>query len=299
MSKLSKPQRILQTNKALTQLVMLGATVDQTITAVTKAIAHLSPYDKRRVDAWRLLIKFFGGDTQIGDITAPDMLQFYDWLRGKKLKYATVSRLRVPCKQVWEWGMAAGICKFNPVEMAPLDHRKFSHKQLEVAVRRPLTQQEFEQLISFLDSHKRYRRMKFLRHTASIGYYTGMRWGDIQHMQWDSFQEGRIIVHTRKVKRRISIPIDHPALGGGRLVELLADLQFDPEMDYVFPALVYLKTQPKWGRLYRMAKIENADGFYSLRHAFVTRLKANGLQLEEIASYVGHSSIKTTMNYSH
>lgn len=285
--------------RAQTQLAMTQAVADQTFDAVITAIGYLTPHDERRKDAWKLMIEFFGADTQVGDITIPDAIAFYEWLSDKGMKYRTVERLRWPCKQLWDWCNAAGICSTNPIDAAKLDHRKFSHKQLEPHVRRALTQEEFERLVSYLDSHKIYRRKPHFRQSAAIGYYTGMRWGDVKNMKWDSFQEGHIIVHTRKVMRRIAIPINHPALGGGRLVELLADLQFDPDMDYVFPALAEAKSPLDWKRYFVRAGIKDADGFYSLRHAFVTRLKANGLTLEEIATYVGHSSTKMTMNYSH
>ena len=41
----------------------------------------------------------------------------------------------------------------------------------------------------------------------------------------------------------------------------------------------------------------NGKSFHMLRHAFVTRLSSNGLNLEDIAKHVGHSSTTTTKMY--
>jgi integrase/recombinase XerD len=64
---------------------------------------------------------------------------------------------------------------------------------------------------------------------------------------------------------------------GGRLTEF-------------YPRLTYLKEK---------AGIEKQFGLHSLRHSIATHLLLSGMPIEEIAKFLGHSSLDSTQIYTH
>ena len=49
----------------------------------------------------------------------------------------------------------------------------------------------------------------------------------------------------------------------------------------------------------RMAKIDKPVSVHTLRHCFASHLLLNGVDIRQIQEYLGHSSVETTMIYTH
>ena len=52
-------------------------------------------------------------------------------------------------------------------------------------------------------------------------------------------------------------------------------------------------------KLAEQAGIEKAISLHTLRHSIATHLLENGMKLEQIRQFLGHSSLQTTQRYTH
>jgi integrase len=286
--------------KTSAKMQKLSAKEDKTLADLIELYQMVMDVSPREGSAFKDAATFFGRTRMIKEISPLDVRAFHTHLRKRGNHYNTVVRTHTCLKKIFRWGLDSGLIKLSPVHMIPRpNHREFPQSKLEPQQRRAITPEEFKQLVDFYRDNKDWREKQYIRHAIAVGYYTGMRYRDVADLERDSFQEGKIIVHTQKTFRRISIPIDHPVLGGGALMKELEDLTFAPDQRYAFPILHKRSKCIDWIDYFTRAGIQNANGFYSLRHAFVTRLKASGLTFKEIATFTGHTSEASTWNYSH
>lgn len=154
------------------------------------------------------------------------------------------------------------------------------------------------------------------RDRAVIGliYGAGLRKGEVEGLKIDdvSFQDG--IVHVRKGKGRKErfVPITDKILGYVheyiiKYREFYQDM-FTESTDHLF---IEERGKPllEW-QLYKLLRhaIENSGiksiqkkriTLHSLRHSIATHLLQQGMELEDIALFLGHEKLDTTMIYTH
>jgi integrase len=142
---------------------------------------------------------------------------------------------------------------------------------------------------------------------VQIGWWTGLRLSDICTLEWSAFVDGDIIVHTIKRDRRVQIPMSHPAIGGGILNLVLLEMAENRTSSrFCFPdaaeAIMDVNRRSKFSVAF-MRLLNRLDiygrSFHCLRHSFVTRLAAEGIEMEAIGKLVGHAQSGTTMGYNH
>ena len=193
-----------------------------------------------------------------------------------------------------------GYCQINPAEIVKVNRRKLSHKQREGREVIPFTAEEVKQILSV-------RSPRFLRIATAISWYTGLRIVDICKLEWDSISDTHIIVWTDKRDKRVALPLDHIALGGGALKPFLDEIEktddrfcFPVEKAKIESPHSRSRTSDNFTRLIKKYGIwQKGKSFHSLRHSFVTRLADMGMSLKDIGVLVGHSNEKTTEGYSH
>ena len=156
--------------------------------------------------------------------------------------------------------------------------------------------------------------------SALLGLYTGMRLGEICALKWsDIHWESRTLSVKRtvqRIRREIKAPGDDAgtALFVGTpksvhsrrllpLPELLAEklrTLHRGQAGYVFGtekrAAEPRSVQRKFGRLMKCLRIEGAH-FHTLRHTFATRLIELGTDIKTVSTLLGHSSVRTTMEF--
>jgi site-specific recombinase XerD len=193
---------------------------------------------------------------------------------------------------------AKGWCIGDPARLVRVDKSKLTHEQKEIHPRRCFTETEIKTLLAFT-----LKEGKDFWHAAiRLSSESGLRLGDVAKLEWGSLTQepGRVIVHTDKTDARVSVPISDD------LVTWIAGHVPVSHARYLFPdqAELYLDQKRQallsvqFGRLCEKLGIEGKS-FHSLRHGFITELRKQGKEWEDIATLVGHASTETTKGYSH
>jgi len=148
----------------------------------------------------------------------------------------------------------------------------------------------------------------------AVGVYTGLRLGDAVLLEWGSIDRvtGVITVRSRKTDTETRTAV-HPYLA-----RALQEAAKRP-VGYVMPKLAKLYLSGRSGRVKLSGMISalfegvgintkfaeegkraRSDcGFHSLRHTFVTMLRANGVRLQTAKELAGHHTDRMTEHYTH
>ncbi len=204
-------------------------------------------------------------------------------------------------KSFFKFAIAAGYTQKNPVMLVAIDKSKLSHKQKEERPKVAFKRAEYDKLMR----HAPY----FFKQAIALCWWTGLRIVDVCNLEWDCFDAESdpktLTIHTQKRDVRVCLPIEDPLIGGGFLIDIMQQIDFDDPV-YCFPEQREWMSSPKsrsklslyFSRiLQRLEMYEEGKGWHSLRRSFVTRLKREGKTLEDIAIWVGHSDSKTTEKY--
>ena len=134
---------------------------------------------------------------------------------------------------------------------------------------------------------------------TTVALYTGMRFSEIARLTWGDFNFDRdeVTVRISKSSQFRVIPL-HPTLktmlitARGKPLQACFDMPSKAHTAYK----MYLR---RLESSCEAAKIENVDGWHTLRHTFASQLIMAGVDLVTVSKLLGHSNIKTTMIYSH
>ncbi|MCL4510009.1 MAG: tyrosine-type recombinase/integrase [Bacteroidetes bacterium] len=173
----------------------------------------------------------------------------------------------------------------------------------------PLFISEIE-LASILESLQGDGRTKQdMRDLFTLAFYTGLRLSELLNLEWNDVSMAERIIKvantetfTTKSKRERIIPLNQTAL------EMLKKRQpkvFSlDEKNYVFqkhPGLRYERdfVSKQFKKAVRATELNGNLHFHSLRHSFASNLVQRGVPIVAVKELLGHSSIATTMIYSH
>lgn len=214
---------------------------------------------------------------------------------------------------VYPWGLI----KQNPmlyVKIPKYEERPTTKKDLKI-----ISLEDFDHMLEITpEGHPFYIPL-------NIGFYTGMRVGEVCGLTWDNvdFSNGTITVEKQMVKNDGAWVYGTPKTSSSNRTifigqTLLAILKKHKKQQ--------LENRMKYGKLYidsnavctkeygelvtpsvvkwNTRRISNAlslsFNFHSLRHTHATLLLENGAKMKEISERLGHSRISITMDtYSH
>lgn len=214
---------------------------------------------------------------------------------------------------VYPWGLI----KQNPmlyVKIPKYEERPTTKKDLKI-----ISLEDFDHMLEITpEGHPFYIPL-------NIGFYTGMRVGEVCGLTWDNvdFSNGTITVEKQMVKNDGAWVYGTPKTSSSNRTifigqTLLAILKKHKKQQ--------LENRMKYGKLYidsnavctkeygelvtpsvvkwNTRRISNAlslsFNFHSLRHTHATLLLENGAKMKEISDRLGHSRISITMDtYSH
>ncbi len=145
----------------------------------------------------------------------------------------------------------------------------------------------------------------------NIAYGCGLRVGEMVKLNKKDIdlQENRLIVESGKNNKRRIVPIANQIVIELKL--FLKEVE-NREMKPVFLNIENRRMQQgsfnlilkklidrtNFGKRFKPAEL-NKIGMHTLRHSIATHLLENGMKLEQVQTFLGHSNIETTEVYTH
>lgn len=247
------------------------------------------------------------GIYQLQHITAVEISNFYEYIENRestrtkeKLKLKSVYDIMRCIQTFLGYALDLGKMKTNPAS-----HLKFSYPDEDVE-RQIFTQAEIQQLYRVTQTEQE----KAILH---MGYGCGLRVQEISDLNKEDLRltENLIIVKKGKNSKRRLVPINE---------------KVSEELNFFLSSEEVLKgngnavfTHSKGGRMkqWTLNKLLkklilrtdfgkelsseelNKIGIHSLRHSIATHLLQNGMKLEQVQQFLGHSHIESTEVYTH
>ncbi|MBL7888011.1 MAG: tyrosine-type recombinase/integrase [Bacteroidia bacterium] len=177
-----------------------------------------------------------------------------------------------------------------------------------------ITQEEIEQLYKACESGNPWLEKYDLRDKAMLAvlYGCGLRRNEAYHLDVSDILFDRRLVHVRKGKnyKERFVPI------GKTNLSYLQNYIYESRPEFVKgkkESALFISTQKKrmqgqsmlqrlkllTVRTENFTLMEKNIGLHTLRHSIATHLLENGMSLESIARFLGHSSLESTQIYTH
>lgn len=247
------------------------------------------------------------GIYQLQHITAVEIANFYEYIENRqstrtkeKLKLKSVYDIMRCVQTFLGYALDMGKLKTNPAS-----HLKFSYPDEEVE-RKIFTQEEIQQL--YQATHTEQERA-----ILHIAYGCGLRVQEISQLNKEDLRltENLVIVQKGKNSKRRLVPINE---------KVSQELNFFLSSEEVLQGTgKAVFTHSKGGRMQQwtlnklLKKLVlrtdfgkelsseelNKIGIHSLRHSIATHLLQNGMKLEQVQQFLGHSHIESTEVYTH
>jgi len=249
------------------------------------------------------LLKYFPPIRKINTITLKDAEGFLDSLKRSAPKgvYNYYRTLRA----MWNKGIMWNYLRENPFAKVKLPRRQ---QQKPVYV----TEEQLRRILKFI-------KQDVVREIVEIAFYSGCRLGELVNLTWESvnLKEGIITIggtgFTTKTRKQRIIPM-HPKVKEILMKRFTAVGEPTPKSSpfskgrglfgFVFckgNGMCYTADyfSKRFKRACRNAGVDEAIHFHCLRHGAATRMIMKGAPLPSVQRILGHSSIQTTMIYTH
>ena len=272
-------------------------------------------YKEDTVNAKYLYIKeFFSfleqiGIYQIQKITPKEIANYHEYIQnrnsfrsGKPLKAKTIY------DQMRSIQMYLGCAlDLEKIQLNPASHLKFSYPNEKVE-RFIFSQNQIQELYEASDVQEKA--------ILNIGYGCGLRVQEISNLNKEDIRlsENIIIVQKGKNSKRRIVPISDKIRE--ELEEFIFSNENKAEVRHPIKQLFSNnkgRRMQEWGFNGRLKKLIlktqfgenftseelNKIGIHNLRHSIATHLLENGMKLEQVQLFLGHSHIESTEIYTH
>jgi integrase/recombinase XerD len=253
------------------------------------------------------------GNTDITSVAAPEISQYYNYISSRPSKKdggalsqkTTHSHMRI-LRDLFEMLLQDGQIKINPTATLKFYYPQSSEE------RNTITQQEVQQLYEVCNTAQE-------RAILSLAYGCGLRAAELQNCNIEDIKlrEKILIVPKGKGNKRRIIPMsngvvkdlsnyyynEREALTQGRDYKLTTSNQNafmlhsrgGRMMDDTYNK--YLKALIE--RTENEALKEKQITIHNLRHSIATHLLEQGIPVEQVRIFLGHSQLETTQIYTH
>ena len=243
----------------------------------------------------RILLRYFKG-REVGKLTGKDLQTFIEG-RRKTVRDKSINKDLATLRGMLNYSVEAGIVERLPVKvrLLPVPKRR---------IKRILTKQEIARVLE----HAKGRIYGILR----VACETGFRTDEILHLRWADvhWQEGMLAVTAKdgiwspKNHQERSVFVSPGFLDW--LAQYRSTVTFAGDRDWIFstrnrtPITLYNACRA-------VRKVFEAAGVYEkgtptihlIRHTVASTLLANGVDLETVRQWLGHSDIAVTSVYLH
>lgn len=241
---------------------------------------------------------FHGEKKQLNSVTRASIER---WLDSLSASVTTQAKNVSHMSTFFNWAIESGLDDRNPAARIDLGRvpRRFPKN---------LTDDQVEAICDAIrktdaKATTRFGSPIWLVNVIMFTYYTGLRLAEVCNMRWQDvdLQDGLIYVRMHgsfrtKSKAERVVPIQ-------RDLEPILD-RIPRTSEYLFvtssgegPINPYYLSK-KFRQYVRKAGIQKAS-FHSLRHTAISRLVRQGVPMEAIRRFAGHSSISVTERYAH
>ena len=198
------------------------------------------------------------------------------------------------------------LLEIGTLKKSPASHLKFRNPERETS-RFIFTQNQIEELYKAADLQE--------KSILNIGYGCGLREQEISDLNKEDIRlsENLVIVQKGKNSKRRIVPINdkireeleefifsfekaevrHP------IKQLFSNNKGRRMQEWTFnKALKTLILKTEFGKQFTCEEL-NRIGIHNLRHSIATHLLENGMKLEQVQKFLGHSHIESTEIYTH
>ena len=244
-----------------------------------------------------------GASTWLHGVRARELRPF---VRQEGLAQATMYKRYGHLRTFFRWCVAESLLRQSPLEDVA---RPAKPAKLPKAV----TVAEVERICEAIrEDYQEKRKRGCIREGQVIwriplfrfALYTGMRASELARLRWGhlDFERGLITIRVQKNKKEQTIPLSDKAK------EAIRDVERGGPRDYVFRS-PHFTSQTRSARSFRgrvsrafregrkLAGIERAVSFHSLRHGFCTLLAEKGKSAFIIKEAARHASVETSQRY--
>ncbi len=244
------------------------------------------------------------GIYQLHHITAVEIANFYEYVQNRKstrtketLKQKTVYDIMRSMQQYLGYALHLGKIKINPSS-----HLKFNYPSEEVH-RIIFSQDQIQQLYEVTENNQE-------KAILNIAYGCGLRASEISQLNKEDIRltENLVIVQKGKNSKRRLVPINDT------IKTTLELFIFSSEVKQKAVFINSKGNRMQQWTLNKLLKtiILRTDfgnkmpaealrkiGMHTLRHSIATHLLENGMPLEQVQIFLGHSHIESTEIYTH
>ena len=241
---------------------------------------------------------------QLQEITTVEIAKYYDYLlqrkstrTGQNIKQKSIHDHMRNLQQYLGYLLDLG-----KIKTSPASHLKFSYPNEKVE-RIIFTQNEIQELYKASNEQEKA--------ILNIAYGCGLRVGELSLINKEDirFTENLLIVQKGKNSKRRIIPIN---IKVAEELQNYLESQTESKNKAVFlngkdrrmqewsfnKTLKELISKTKFGQRFSAEEL-NKIGIHSLRHSIATHLLENGMKLEQVQTFLGHSHIESTEIYTH
>ena len=237
----------------------------------------------------------------IKQVTPKEIAQYNDYLKAKKsqrtgkaLKQKSIYDHMRNLQQYFGYLLEIEIIKSNPAS-----HLKFTNGTEKVA-RFIFSQDQIQALYQVANLEERT--------ILNIGYGCGLRVQEMSDLNKEDirFSENLVIVQKGKNSKRRLVPISDKIKT--ELEEFIFSSERKTNEIFVHSKGQRMQTgtlNKRLKTLIHKAKLNlnetelNTIGIHNLRHSIATHLLQNGMKLEQVQKFLGHSHIESTEIYTH
>jgi len=175
---------------------------------------------------------------------------------------------------------------------------------MDIQLPRPKKEYKLPIVLTAEECSRIFQSVQNVKHRLLLllGYGSGLRLNELVHLEWNDiqFEERLIMVRSGKGQKDRRVMLPHS------LFEVLRHYQIAQGTSrYVFAGQYAgepystRSVQAVMSQAVKRAGLEKRATVHTLRHSFATHLLEHGTDLRYIQSLLGHSSVKTTMIYTH
>jgi integrase/recombinase XerD len=242
---------------------------------------------------------------QLEAITPKNIADYQDYIKNckslitnQKLGNETINeRLRL-VQTYFGYVLDLGKIKTNPAS----SFKFYSPK--DPAQRIIFTQNQIKELYKVTENEQE-------KMILNIAYGCGLRVGELVKLNKKDIklQENKLIVESGKNSKRRIVPITN------QIVSDLKEYLESSEIQNSKPVFLNIENRrmqqgsfnlilkkllnkTNFGQRFKQAQL-NKIGMHTLRHSIATHLLENGMKLEQVQTFLGHSNVETTEVYTH